>query len=260
LIDLTTLNHALADAQCIAAGRVVWRDQVTSTSDVVASLDTCHGAVCVAGLQTAGRGRRGSRWQVPPGGGILMSMGWQLTSQRAGGLSLACGVAVRNALGRCGVTGVSLKWTNDMLVAGRKLGGILIELSGRRCIVGVGLNRDIGTPHDGVQHPGQTRTPWTDLKQEGFSPDPTGLYGALIIELCNTLAAFDARGFDAFRAEWQAAHHFHGREVDVISSSGSVRGIVTGADPSGGLVLETPHGQRVFYAGEVSMLPAAARL
>ncbi|NIQ54189.1 MAG: biotin--[acetyl-CoA-carboxylase] ligase, partial [Gammaproteobacteria bacterium] len=85
---------------------------------------------CVAGAQTAGRGRRGRQWVSPPGANLYLSVSRTFAggTDPVRGLSLAVGVAVAEALEGLGVTGLALKWPNDIQLAGRKLGGILVEL------------------------------------------------------------------------------------------------------------------------------------
>ena len=102
------------------------------------------GSVCVAEQQTAGRGRRGRPWVSPYAGNIYLSVLWRFAQGATAleGLSLAVGVAVATALERSGVQGVGLKWPNDVLHEGAKLGGILLEMVGDAtgaCAVVIGV-------------------------------------------------------------------------------------------------------------------------
>ncbi len=103
---------------------------VTSTQDVARDLPI--GSVVVADHQTAGRGRSSHRWEAPPGAALLVS--FVLPPNPL--LSLAAGVAAAEACGR----GVRLKWPNDLLLEGRKVGGILVEATPARAICGIGIN------------------------------------------------------------------------------------------------------------------------
>lgn len=105
------------------------------------------GESCLAECQTAGRGRRGKPWVSPFGCQLILSMYWRLEQGMAAamGLSLAVGVAVVQALESLGYPGVELKWPNDLYYQGRKLAGILVEMSGSagascHLVIGVGLN------------------------------------------------------------------------------------------------------------------------
>ncbi len=103
---------------------------VTSTQDVARDLPI--GSVVVADHQTAGRGRSSHRWEAPQGAALLVS--FVLPPNPL--LSLAAGVAAAEACGR----GVRLKWPNDLLLDGRKVGGILVEATPARAICGIGIN------------------------------------------------------------------------------------------------------------------------
>ena len=111
-------------------GQVLRLDVVTSTQDV--ARDMPIGSVVIADHQTAGRGRLERRWDAPPGTALLVSF----VLGPAPLLSLAAGVAAAEA---CGPE-VRLKWPNDLLLDGRKLGGILVETTPRKAICGIGIN------------------------------------------------------------------------------------------------------------------------
>src|SRR2546423_10369735 len=105
-------------------------DSVTSTEEVARGLPV--GSIVVADHQTAGRGRMERQWDAPPGTALLASF----VLEPHGLLSLAAGVAAAEA---CGPE-VRLKWPNDLLLRGRKLGGILVETTPRKAICGIGIN------------------------------------------------------------------------------------------------------------------------
>jgi BirA family biotin operon repressor/biotin-[acetyl-CoA-carboxylase] ligase len=102
--------------------------RVTSTQDVAATLPI--GSVVVAEEQTAGRGRQGRRWEAAPGSALLAS--FVMAPHRLA--SIAAGVAAAEACG------ARLKWPNDLLLDGRKLGGILVEAKPDRAVIGIGIN------------------------------------------------------------------------------------------------------------------------
>lgn len=110
--------------------QVVRLGSVTSTQDVARSLPI--GSVVVADHQTAGRGRLSHSWEAPRGAALLVS--FVLPPNPL--LSLAAGVAAAKACGH----GVRLKWPNDLLLDGRKVGGILVEASPAKAICGIGIN------------------------------------------------------------------------------------------------------------------------
>jgi len=103
---------------------------VASTQDVARDLPL--GSVVIADHQTAGRGRLEHRWEAPPGTALLVS--FVLAPNPL--LSLAAGVAAAEACDQ----GVRLKWPNDLMLGGRKVGGILVEATAAKAVCGIGIN------------------------------------------------------------------------------------------------------------------------
>ena len=171
-----------------------------------------------------------------------------------GGLSLAVGVAVARALQGLSVPGVTLKWPNDVLCHGDKLGGILIEMVGDtagscQVIIGIGLN--VAMPQQVV---GDIDQPWTDIRRvAGNEPGRNVIVGAMLSELMPLLAGFEAGGFAPWREPWMALHAHAGQDLVVTSGERRIAGRAAGIDESGGLILETDLGQQVFHGGEVSV-------
>ncbi len=110
--------------------RLIHLISVASTQDVARELPI--GSVVMADHQTAGRGRLDHRWEAPPGTALLVS--FVLAPNAL--LSLAAGVAAAEACGQS----VRLKWPNDLLLGGRKVGGILVEATPIKAVCGIGLN------------------------------------------------------------------------------------------------------------------------
>lgn len=121
-----------------AAGGTVWRayEELTSTNDAARDWlgrGAPHGAVVTAERQTAGRGRQGREWVSPPGS-LALSMIVRERFDRL--LSLRAGLAVARVAGPA----ARVKWPNDVLLGGRKVAGVLVELHEGAAIVGIGVN------------------------------------------------------------------------------------------------------------------------
>ncbi|HVV77915.1 MAG TPA: biotin--[acetyl-CoA-carboxylase] ligase [Mycobacteriales bacterium] len=101
-----------------------------------------EGLVLVAEQQTAGRGRLDRRWESPPRAGLTFSVLLRpsLDAAQLSLLPLIAGLATVEAVSTVGRVEATLKWPNDVLVEGRKLGGLLVELAGGAAVVGIGLN------------------------------------------------------------------------------------------------------------------------
>lgn len=214
------------------------------------------GTVVIAEEQTAGRGRRGRSWFASPGDSLTFSLLWRFAPGTApAGLSLAAGVAVARALQRSGAGEAALKWPNDILRDGRKLGGILVELvpgAPHAAVIGIGINL-----HLPAGMPEEVRAASAALCADGDTPDADALYAALLGELLLTLDAFASAGFAAIRPEWLAHHAFQDARVSLSSDFGPPReGICRGVDPDGALLLDVDGRVERILSGEVSLRPA----
>lgn len=217
--------------------------------------------VAIAEFQTAGRGRRGRSWTMPAGAGIALSVSWRFEPEPAhlAALSLGVGAAARRAI--LEVTGLAagLKWPNDLVVDGGKLGGILVELaklSGGGCHVVAGIGLNVSVPPAVLaavnDSPGGAR----DLAgaAPGWRIDRGAMTHGLIERLIELFAGFAATGFEPYRAEWLAAHVLDGQPVDLQTASGTACGRVCGIGDDGALIVEDESGERRrVISGEVTV-------
>jgi BirA family biotin operon repressor/biotin-[acetyl-CoA-carboxylase] ligase len=221
------------------------------------SIDVENGHTCLAEAQTAGRGRHGRKWVSPYAASLYLSMHWSFSGGYSvlGGLSLAIGVAIVDALNQCGVQGIQLKWPNDIYAQGKKLAGVLIEVEGQigcncKAIIGVGLN--VALPKN-VQIIDQ---PWIDLAQ---LTDPlinrNFLAGTLINELASSLTLFERDGLKPFISKWRALDIYANKAVKLIIGTQSITGINQGIDENGAILLETEQGVKAYHGGEISVRP-----
>ncbi|MCH8500235.1 MAG: biotin--[acetyl-CoA-carboxylase] ligase [Marinobacter sp.] len=231
-------------------------DTVASTNTLIAQRGPAAGnevLVCLANEQTAGRGRRGRVWQSPGGENIYLSLGLGITGgfQALDGLSLVVGCAIAGALAQLQVPDVALKWPNDVLVEGRKLAGVLIELNGElegrvNVVIGVGLNVHMRVA-PGVDQP------WTSLATllPGASWRRVDVAAALIAHIVAAMDTFTRQGFGVFRDGWQQRDALYGRELVTVPGGETGRG--AGIDESGSYLLQADEGLRVIRAGELSL-------
>ncbi|AFT72074.1 Biotin-(Acetyl-CoA carboxylase) ligase [Alloalcanivorax dieselolei B5] len=208
-------------------------------------------------FQSAGRGRRGRQWRSPFAANIYLSVLYRLPGGFAslGGLSLAAGVAVSQVLEQaCPGLPLGLKWPNDLLVEGRKLGGVLIELAGEietqvQVVVGVGINvAMLDAQADSIDQP------WTSLLQYGdLSMSRTELAESLSGALLNMLDTFVARGFAAFVPAYRELDLVRDKAVTVITAGKSQTGIARGVAEDGALCVEIEGKRHYLHGGEVSL-------
>ena len=210
------------------------------------------GTVVIAEEQTAGRGRRGRSWFSSPGDSLTFSLLWRFAAGTApAGLSLAAGVAVARALQKVGAGDTALKWPNDILKEGRKLGGILVELvpgAPHAAVIGIGINLQLPP---GM--PDEVRAASAAIGAIDAA-DSDALYAAMLGELLATLESFGSGGFAALRAEWLARHAFQDVPVSIASDFGPpVLGICRGVDGDGALLLDVDGRRERILSGEVSL-------
>ncbi len=212
---------------------------------------------CFSELQSAGRGRRGRAWHTPLGGGLAFSISRRFDASMSSlaGLSLAVGVGVVNTLAELGTTGLGLKWPNDILVGGKKLAGILIELGGDalgpcQAVIGIGLNVRMGT-----QSTEQIDQPWTDLaSQPDYSaPSRNQLAGQLLGRLLDVLDEFAVHGFSAFADEFSRFDVLCGHPINILAGRDRREAVAAGVDRLGNLRARGLDGEYLVDSGEVSV-------
>ncbi len=211
---------------------------------------------CFAEYQTAGRGRRGRQWISPFASNIYLSLRLSINSGLGAfeGISLAVGVALARALTELGVNDVQLKWPNDVLWSGKKLGGILIEVVGDPsgvCHLVVGLGLNLKTKKSMKESIDQ---PWVALDEIMPSlPSRNHVASCLLNHIVPLLSAYESQGFAAYKAEWEDLNAHANRAVDLFMGAQQASGIMRGVNASGALVLETDKGLEIFHGGEVSL-------
>lgn len=217
-----------------------------------------------AEIQRAGRGRRGRSWIAPFGSGLTFSMGWTFTETPAGlsSLSLAVGAALVRRLRDLGADQAMLKWPNDLLVFGRKLGGLLIQLraesgAGASAVIGLGLNLQLSeATRAGIERPGVLAV--ADLAEAIHGPLPgrNALAASLAAAMLDALQRFAAGGFDPFIEDWRSFDALRDAPVMLLQGDERIEGIARGADRDGALLLEVGSRLERFYSGDVSLRPS----
>ncbi len=218
-----------------------------------------NAAVCFSELQSAGRGRRGRSWHMPLGGGLAFSILRRFESSMAAlaGLSLAVGVGVVRGLSDIGLSGLGIKWPNDIQVQDRKLAGILVELGGDslgpcHAVIGIGINVHLDS--QASQHIDQ---PWIDIASMSTDPpDRNRLAGCLLARVFEALDQFAESGFVAFVDEFAQYDVLRGQRVEILHGRDKPEGVAVGVDHAGRLRVRTPSQEILVDSGEVSVRKA----
>lgn len=236
--------------------------QIDSTNRYLVELAHAKaGSVCLAESQTAGKGRQGRQWVSPFGKNIYMSILWRFDNDLSclSGLSLAIGVAVVRTLKSLGINDIGLKWPNDIVWQGKKLAGILIEVSGEasgQCNAVIGLGLNLSLP---VKQAVGIEQPWTDLQQIApwASYSRNAVASALLNQLLPVIADFETDTLSHYLAEWRSYDANFGKQVSVYLGKQQIDGLVCGINEQGLLLLKNAAGDiKTFASGEISFRAA----
>ncbi len=255
-LDLAGIAAALGDlARRFDVDILAECDSTNSRLLSLAETGAAAGSVLATERQTGGRGRRGRSWLSASGDSLTFSLLWRFQPNRSlSGLSLAVGVAVARALEALGVRGITLKWPNDVLLNGRKLAGVLIEMvPGARpqaAVIGVGMN--LRLPREMPEAIRQTAAALSDAG--AALPTTSILLAHLLTALHEALHGFAEEGFAGLRQAWLMRHAFEGERVSLLSDFAEpLQGVCRGVDGDGALLLETATGMQRIVSGEVSL-------
>ena len=246
--------------QCLSELEI--HDQIDSTNRYLVALCNANpetsAVCCVAEQQTAGKGRRGKQWVSPFGSNIYASIAWQFQGGPASlsSLSLAIGVAVINALKIHGIHDAGLKWPNDIYWQQRKLGGILVEVSGEsdgpcHAVIGLGINLYLAE-YDGAQ----IQQDWVDINEilgNSHQLSRNQLLATLLEQLIAVASHYTPTSFAQYRDQWRQFDCMQGQQVSLFMGNTKINGTVLGINDEGLLLLQTETGQtQIFASGEVS--------
>ena len=210
--------------------------------------------VVLAEAQTEGRGRRGRAWVSPPAQNLYYTLALAISGgpQRLTGLSLVVGLAVMQALSQMGVERVGVKWPNDLYASGKKIAGVLMELSGDPadlCHVRIGIGVNVN-----MTEASEIGQPWVSMRNEVLGlVDRNELVRILSHTLHHYLKRHAEEGFAGLREEWEACNVWRGRYCSLSSGAQHVSGIVLGIDDQGALRLDVGGHEQRFSGGELSL-------
>jgi len=212
--------------------------------------------VAVSESQTAGRGRRGRQWLSPFARNIYCTIGItkEIPASRQGLLSIVTGLALCRALQQSVDTTVGLKWPNDLLFDGRKLGGILIEsrpLGETKFYFAVGFGLNVFLNDEELAEIPQPATSLVQIAETGV--DRTRVLIAAIDSVIQSIRNFDHGEALELINEFAQFDALHDHPIEVIVGDSRIRGINRGITSTGQLQLETEQGMEIHSAAEISL-------
>ena len=237
---------------------IVYYEKINSTQDVAGKLAAAgieEGMVVVAENQTGGRGRIGRSWASPPGGVYLsIILRPAIKPSEALRFPLIAGVAVAQAIGQLTGLAPQLKWPNDIIIGGRKAGGILTEMSAETdrinyLVIGIGINVNTETFPDEIEEIA------TSLKAEcGKEVSRRELIQKILEHLESLYRILQESGFEPIRKMWKAQSSTIGSWAIIRTEREQIKGEAIDIDEDGALILRKANGalERVI-AGDVSI-------
>lgn len=228
---------------------IVWLDSVDSTNaelNRLAERDAPGGSVLAALRQTAGRGRHGRTWRSLPGNLNASFLVRPAPPPReTPALGFAAGLAVAETL--AGYLPPSLrprlKWPNDVLLAGGKIAGILLDRGADWVVIGIGVNLAEAPPD--LPYPAEA------LASFAVSPAPAAFLPGLVASLERWLARLEREGFSPISSAWLELGPTPDETLSVRIGEETISGRFAGLGPEGALRLETSSGMRAIHSGEV---------
>jgi BirA family biotin operon repressor/biotin-[acetyl-CoA-carboxylase] ligase len=239
--------------------RMVYRESAGSTQDIAISLaekGAQHGTVVIAEQQRSGRGRMKRRW-LSPRGGLWLSVVLKPSIPTAAStmLPLMAAAAVCDAVSECTKLPASLKWPNDVLVGGKKVAGILLDISAEAetvnyAVVGMGINANVDSAKLKVDR--RDRPAITSLRDElGRDINRLQLAKILLERLEQYYLLLEDRGPAAVLDLWRSRSDMLGKKVSVVQQGRTLHGVAADINDDGSLLLRTTDGEVAVTHGDV---------
>lgn len=234
--------------------RLIWLEEVDSTNDhakrLLSAGEMGHGGVVLADRQTRGRGRLARTWDSPGGVGLWMSMVLEPNRRTSEWFlyTFLAALTVAEAIEETTGLSVQLKWPNDVMLAGKKCCGILLETTTRLeapfVILGIGINVNQ------VDFSSELRPVATSIRLAlGRETSRASLFQRWAECFARDWYRVDA----SILAKWKAKSDMWGRTVRVLQSGTGLRGIAKGLAPDGALVVDVSGEEKKIYAGDVKV-------
>lgn len=245
---LTTRSLGHGENRCLAEV-----DSTNTEAKRMAIAGAPHGSLCVSELQTAGKGRLGRVWSAPSGKGLWVSVLLRpnLKPEQAPLITLCVAMAMARAVEETAGLDARIKWPNDLVYAGRKLCGILLEISAdpdsiEYVVAGAGVNVRTGAYPPDIAHKAAA------LEEFGPPPLRRTLLVHYLAALEEVLDRLEREGFQGIAEEYQARSCTLGQQVQV-SGAVELTGVARAIDETGALLVEADGTLHRVLSGDVSV-------
>lgn len=252
-LNKETVNAHLGAFASHYALTVVSATDSTNT-DLLDHPAACHRQVLATEWQYQGRGRRGKTWQASIGSSLMFSLKWIFpkSMMQLSGLSLAVGVAILRSLYALNIKEAGLKWPNDLICRQGKLGGVLVEVGQHTAkrsevVIGIGLNTSPLAAALSVEN-------YSHLQTLGYTGGRNRLFAVLLLHLNDVLSQFEKEGFSPFVTEWENAHVWQNKTVNVLEGPTLLMsGQALGITEKGTLRLSVDGAAVELMSGDISL-------
>jgi BirA family biotin operon repressor/biotin-[acetyl-CoA-carboxylase] ligase len=237
----------------------LYKTETGSTNrDVLEHYENCHhNVICLAESQTSGRGRRGRAWISPYAKNIYCTVGMlvDIPAKSIGLVGILTGLALCESLQQSGYPSTRLKWPNDLLLEGRKVGGILIEsrIIGSQFFLAIGFGINV---HVSEAELVSADLSATSLEISNNTPVERGkLLTVCISEVIGRIDQFDENEIDDLRAEFNRNDAYYQQPLTALLVNEKVDGLNCGINSAGQIGLKTENGLQYFSAADISLRP-----
>lgn len=239
--------------------QVVFRESADSTQNLALALadkHDSHGAVVIAEQQKSGRGRQNRKW-LSPKGGVWLSVVLkpEIPTSKITLLPFVAALAACDAIKATGLD-ARLKWPNDVMISGKKVAGILLDISAEAeqvnyAVIGIGINANVDSATISARLDGVKITSISD--ELGRSVSRLDLVKALLENLERYYMEMEQRGAVAILQKWKKDSDMMGREVTVTQNNRTVQGVAVDVKDDGSLLLRTGDGDVNVASGIISV-------
>jgi BirA family biotin operon repressor/biotin-[acetyl-CoA-carboxylase] ligase len=239
--------------------KIIFRETVDSTQSLAISIADSpgsNGAVVIAEQQKSGRGRQKRKW-LSPKGGLWLSVVLKpdIPTAKITLLPFVAALATCEAITAAGLD-AKLKWPNDVMISGKKVAGILLDISAEaeqvnHAIIGIGINANVDSGAVSARLGGVRITSMSD--ELGHSVSRLVLAKALLESLERYYAEVEQRGAGSILQKWKKNSDMMGRRVTVTQGNRSVQGMAADVNNDGSLLLRTDTGDMNVVSGDISV-------
>ncbi len=238
----------------VLGNKVYFLNKTSSTQDVAKKLldaGAQEGAVIIARIQTAGRGRRGAAWESPPGGVWMSVVLFPNKRLNPPLLTLAGAVSAAEAIKKSSGLEAKIKWPNDCLVNGKKTAGVMGESFGAAVILGIGVNLNVKPGGlEAVQGPGATSL----LIEKKSDIDENVFLRIFLRKLEYLYMTASEQGSRSIIAGMEEFCVLKNKSVTGISNGNRIEGTAAGFDDDGSIIIRLDSGIKVkFSAGDLKL-------